>query len=128
MSLVLATDPHSVAAAFDGAQWDFFAVRALPNRWWGVVHTASACGLDGSSAELLRGMPTRARAVLEARRLAVAAFNRGATSDRCPRRSPHLAAAALATPTADVRGDCARIGVVITVDQLATLDDGFGAA
>jgi hypothetical protein len=120
-----ATAPRqcSVSASFDGEQWDFFAIRLLPNRSWGVLHTHITTfdeDLDPRGADLLTGMPTRARARIEAARLAAAGFHRAAMSDRCRHRRPRpIPPEPVAPPSIDMSGDPARIGAIITAEQLA---------
>jgi hypothetical protein len=88
-----ATAPRhrSVSDSFDGEQWDFFALRRLPNRSWGVLHTHLAPydeELDPCEDELLAGMPTRTRGHLEAARRAAADFDRAAMSESSGAASP----------------------------------------
>jgi hypothetical protein len=128
-----ATAPRrcSVSASFDGEEWDFFAIRLLPNRSWGVLHTHMTTfdeELDPGGTDLLAGMPTRARARLEAVHLAAAGFDRAAMSDRCLHRRPRPIPEHVVPPAGDTTGDPARIGAVITAEQLAATRGAAGAA
>jgi hypothetical protein len=116
MEVRQAPTARCIAASFDGAAWDCYAVREMPDRHWAVLHNRGRTispELRSGATELLCGLHSWTAARERASRLARDGFWQGTATDRRRPHVPRLAPLRVEADHSEGHGDPQRVGPVV---------------